>query len=368
MIKRFINEELHAIDFLELKVPQRKRPRLADVARLTGVSEATVSVVLNNRVGESARVSEETQQRIWDAVRQLGYVANPLARSLAGGRNKIIAVFTFEAIFPIDHRNFYYPFLIGIEEEASRLGYDLLLVTSPSDGTGKRHIFTDGVNRLQVADGAILLGFEIKDEVIALLDEEFPFVFVGRRDSPGDRISYVAADYTTATAEIVDFMIEQGHYHIAYLQSTKTNEASQDRKTGYVNALAHRGYRPDPSLIWRGTPDKFSGKSLQTILDQGATAIIAEDDALGNRLLDLANDKGLRCPEDFSLAVLGDPLSMLAPHHSWTTFTIPRREMGAEALRLLINQLDGGQEERLPYRSSLACTFVPGETTGPPSS
>ncbi len=346
----------------------RKRPRLADVARLTGVSEATVSVVLNNRVGESARVSKETQQRIWDAVRQLGYVANPLARSLAGGRNKIIAVFTFESIFPIDHRDFYYPFLIGIEDEASRQGYDLLLVTSPHDGMGKRHIFNDGVNRLQVADGAILLGFEIKDEVIALLDEEFPFVFVGRRDSPGDRISYVAADYTTATAEIVDFMVEQGHRRIAYLQSAKMNEASYDRKTGYDHALTQHGYRPDPLLVWIGTPDEFSGKRLDTMFAQGATAIIAEDDTLGNRVLDLASDRGLHCPADFSLAVLGDPLSMLAPQYPWTTFTIPRREMGAEAVRLLVNQLDGEQDESLPYRTSLACTFVPGETTDSPPS
>lgn len=345
---------------------QYKRPRLADVARMTGVSEATVSVVLNHRVGESARVSQETQQRIWDAVRQLGYVANPLARSLAGGRNNIIAVFTFESVFPIDHRNFYYPFLIGIEEEASRQGYDLLLVTSPDDGKGKRRVYQNGINRLQVADGAILLGFEVKDDLIALLDQEFPFVFVGRRETPGNRVSYVAAEYGPATAEIVNHMFDQGHQRIAYLESAKFNESSTDRKHGYDDALAQHGQRQDLALVWSGKSADFSGDHFDAMLAQGATAFIAEDDALGNRILTLANERGLCCPADFSLAVLGDPLSMLAPQYSWTTFIIPRREMGAEAVRLLVKLLNNEQDQTEPYRSSLPCTFVRGETSGPP--
>ena len=74
-----------------------KRPTIHDVARLAGVSEGAVSAVLNNRVGQNIRVSEATQQRIVVAVRQLGYIANPAARSLVQGRTNIIAVFTFES-------------------------------------------------------------------------------------------------------------------------------------------------------------------------------------------------------------------------------------------------------------------------------
>ena len=162
-----------------------KRPRIKDVARVAGVSEGTVSVVLNDRVGENVRVSEKTQQKIWDAVSELGYVANPVAQNLAGGQNHIIAVFTFEAIFPIDVSSFYYPFLIGIELEADRQGYDLLLITGSTDSvSGKRRIYENNVNRLSRADGAILLGHGDKQEVYRLLDEDFPFVYVGRRASP----------------------------------------------------------------------------------------------------------------------------------------------------------------------------------------
>jgi len=122
----------------------------------------------------------------------------------------------------------------------------------------------------------------------------------------------------------------------------------------------------DPALLWLGFPDEFSRDLLDALLARGATAFIAEDDALGDRVLTLANERGLVCPDDFSLAVLGDPLSMLAPKYSWTTFTIPRREMGSEAVRLLATMLDETQNHPGPYRLSLPCTFVPGETTGPP--
>src|SRR5258707_9077245 len=104
----------------------RKRPKIADVARMAETSQTAVSVVLNGRVGESVRVSEETQARIWNAVRLLGYTANPVARSLARGRNRIIGLFTFESTFPIESRDFYYPFLVGVEAEAAAEDYDLL--------------------------------------------------------------------------------------------------------------------------------------------------------------------------------------------------------------------------------------------------
>ena len=345
----------------------KKRPRISDVARLAGVSDATVSVVLNNRVGESARVSQETQRKIWAAVRELGYVANPLARSLAGGRNHIIAVFTFEPVFPLEHGNFYYPFLIGIEEQAARQGYDLLLVTSSSDDdSGKRTVYRGGVNRLRVADGAILLGFGHRHEVLNLLNEGYPFVFVGRRESPGDRISYVAGDYASATADIVQSMFQHGHRRIAYLQSTDDNEATRDRKEGYDQAHRQAGLTADPNLYRIGDADKLTADLLGAMHDDGVTAFIVENDLLGARILTLTNSLGLSCPQDFSLAVLGDPLSMLAPDYTWTTFKVPRREMGAEAVRLLIQVLQSNPEEQSgPYRCSLPCSVVPGNTIGP---
>lgn len=343
----------------------RHRPRLADVARLADVSEATASVVLNNRVGANTRVSEETQSRVWDAARSLGYVPNPLARHLAGGVNRLLAIFTFEPVFPIDLHDFYYPFLIGIEEEAARCGYDLLLVTSSTDDFAKRQIYRDGINRLQLAAGAILLGNEDKAEIERLLEDEFPFVFIGRRESANDAISYVAADYVTATADLVNHLFASGHQTIAYLLSGAAKESTYDRSRGFHRAYEEHGVMPDPDLLWAGSAEQLTAEVLRVLLQKGVTAFVTEDDGLARRVLQLADQLRLRCPDDFSLAVLGDPLNMTEPRQDWTTFSIPRREMGREAVRLLLKILSQN-EQPAPLRVTLPCTFLPGTTTAAP--
>lgn len=339
----------------------RKRPRIADVAKLAGVSEGTVSVVLNNRVGENVRVSTEKQALIWEAVRKLGYVANPMAQSLAGGQNHIIAVFTFESIFPIDSRNFYYPFLVGIEEEADAQGYDILLVTGSNGAkNGGRSIYQNGVNRLNRADGAILLGHGDRQEVQHLLEENYPFTFVGRRDSPNDNISYVAVDYISATLEVVEYLRQKGHRKIVYLRSTRHTEASQDRETGIQQSLNQNAFS---GVIWQGTPQQLTSEHIKTYIAQDYTAFVAEDDELGRRLLMLAEQMNLKCPDDFSLAVLGNPLSPMVEVPNWISFNIPRREMGREAFKLLISLLKLPVEERdKPLRKVLSCTFHEGDS------
>ncbi len=351
---------------VDLKVSTSKHPKLADVARLANVSEATVSVVLNGRVGQHVRVSEATQDKIWVAVRELGYVANPAAKSLAGGSSMIIAVFTFETIFPIEHRNFYYPFLVGIEQEARSNGYDLLLLTSIDNRQDGRHIYQNGRNRLQLADGAILLGAENnKREVLALLEDRYPFVFVGRRESPNDNISYAAADYIEATAEVVDYLFQHHHRKVAYISTTNTKESSRDREAGVRLAHQRAGIALPPGRIWHGDAAQLTLDTLDQLRQAGVTAFVVEDDLNGARILALAALAGWQCPRDFSLAVLGDPLSVVEPVHTWTSFKIPRQAMGQEAVRLLLQMLNAGDAGAdAPYRSLLPCTFVAGSTVG----
>lgn len=338
-----------------------KRPKIKDVAKLAGVSESAVSAVMNNRVGKGIRVSEATQMKIHDAIRQLGYVANPAARSLAGGQSNIIAVFTFESIFPMDHRNFYYPFLIGIEAEAARQGYDLLMITS-NDGD-RRTIYKNGINRLALADGAILLGFENKDDLHQLLDDEFPFVFIGRRELERP-LSFVMADYVSASAEIVRYITQQGHQKLLYLQSTRDHEPSWDRLEGLFVGMEESGFQRNDLLIWRGDAEDLSEGLVESYLARGVTAIVVEDDLFGKRIQEL----GYQCPQDFSLAVLGDPLSFVDNDHPWTTFKNPRRELGSEAVRLLAQLLGASDsEESGPYQTIMPCQFVQGHTVAPPN-
>jgi DNA-binding LacI/PurR family transcriptional regulator len=343
----------------------KQRIRIADVAKLARVSAGTVSAVINGRVGEKIRVSSETQQRVWDAVQELEYVANPAARSLAGGHNQLLGVFTYEPIFPVEHHNFYYRFLVGIEHEAERAGYDLVLFTSTGGTDGKRLIYRKDSNRLRLTDGAILLGLqEDKREVQRLLQEEFPFVFIGRREVPQGEISYVAPDYIEAASDVVGYIAGHGHRQIAYFRSIRYGEPAQDRERGYRLAHERLSLPLDPDLVVHLDPEALTIDLFQTFLNKGVTAFIAEDDALGLALLRVAAQLHKAPPQDFSLAVLGNPLTSSSEDiPDWTTFLVPRREIGIEAVRLLIHML-AQRDEPGPHQKMIPCLFVPGTTVG----
>jgi DNA-binding LacI/PurR family transcriptional regulator len=346
----------------------QKRPRQTDVAKLAGVSPATVSVILNNRLDGNVRIGAETRARVLAAVEQLGYVTDPVARSLAGGRNSLLGVFTFEPIFPLQQRDFYYPFLVGIEQEAEQSGYDLLLFTSIRSIDGHRRIYQGNINRLRVADGAILLGSEqSKEELRRLVADRYPFIFVGRRELADTPISYVAADYATATAKIVAEMLACGHQQIVYLGALNENESHRDRYTGYLVAHRQLGLSHLVATAQRIGAQVITPAFLQQELERGITAFVLESGgSLIAPFFQAMTTLGKCAPADFSLAVLGDPLTDFVAPYPVVSFTIPREAMGRRAVQLLTELL---QTPYLPQmrQETLACTYSPGVTIAPPA-
>lgn len=341
---------------------QTKRPRLADVARLAGVSPATVSLVINDRVTGNVRIPPETQQRVLAAAEELGYVADPVAQSLARGRNGLLGVFTFEAIFPVTQRDFYYPFLVGIERAAETLGFDLLLFTSTSIGDGRRRIYRNGRNRLRLADGAVLLGTEeSKVEMQRLVAEGYPFVFVGRRDLPGDEeVAYVAADYTAATCELIGRMAAAGHRRIAYVGADEETESLLDRRHGYGMGLAANGLEEETNLVCLCPEHQVDVATLQALRTRGATAVVTETGPVAYALLRSCAEAGIAVPDDLSVGLLGDPFGDIDVTLDLSGFSIPREEMGAQAVHLLARILDNAASG--VQQISLPCTPVAGST------
>jgi DNA-binding LacI/PurR family transcriptional regulator len=322
-------------------------------------------LVINNRVDGAVRISAETQRRVWDAVRTLGYVPNPVARSLATGRNRLLGVFTYEAVFPVQQHNFYYPFLVGIEEEAEAQDYNLILFTRASGPDGRRTVYKDGMNSVRIADGAIFLGAgERRDELVTLQQEGFPFVYVGRREVPGTPINCVAAAYAEATAEIISYMVGLGHRRMAYIGNPERTEAAQDREAGFRAAHAQLGIPLDERLIMRISPSACTPDTLRGLLERGVTGIAAENTGLVGAIMEAAGALDRVIPRDLSVATLGDPMTTAEAIPAMTTFLIPRQEMGAQAVRLLIDNIVRPAGE--PRNVTLPCVFVPGHTVTPP--
>jgi DNA-binding LacI/PurR family transcriptional regulator len=326
---------------------KRKRAvLLVDVANYAGVSQATVSVVLNNQFDKNIRVSEQTRKRVLNAAQTLNYTPNLAARSLAGRRNNIIAIFTYEPIFPYEQRNFLFPFLVGIEQETERAGYDLLLTTSTGGEDGKRSIYRNGINRIQ---------------------EDFPVVFLGHREFPSVTSSYVAADYITATARITEYILSKGHTHINYVGMKGQNEPSNERKLGYTQAMQKTGNESNCYFVTLDSPEEIDATVLMSALKYGATAFITEDYIICNRIVRAAKDTGLQIPESFSIAVLGGPSEPGLPKYDWTSFLIPDLEMGRTAVSILLKILASSEKGNLHI--VLDCSIHYGSTVAePPSS
>lgn len=156
-----------------------RAPRQADIAAAAGVSQTTVSLILSGNT-DGVRLSESTRQRVLKAAEKLGYVPDPVATRLASSRNHMLGVYTFASAFPTDVDGFYYPILVGIEEEAAALGQDLVLFT----GTGGLEARADdklAIRRTRIADGCLFFGRHVPEEPIDwLLGGGFPLVYIGR--------------------------------------------------------------------------------------------------------------------------------------------------------------------------------------------
>jgi len=326
------------------------------------VSQATVSLVISGGAA-SSQVAESTRQAVLEAAAELGYTVNAVARSLKGGRNRMLGLYTFEPVFPVGQRDFYFPFLLGVEEATAARGYDLLLFSSAT-AEGNRRIYARGVNRLKVADGCVLLGRHLhRDDLAELAKEDFPFVFVGRREVPGVRLSYVAADYVGATGELVANLAALGHRRVAYLQLADDQEPTRDRFDGFRRGLDQAGISEDDVIVHSGA---VTADLLRQWLAGGVTALLvepAEDDTAIVEVERAAAEAGVGIPEDCSVVLLGDPPFSDPGRREWTRFSVPREDMGREAVRLLLELLDN--EDGQPRRTYLGCTQIAGDSVAP---
>ncbi|MFF2378445.1 LacI family DNA-binding transcriptional regulator [Streptomyces xiamenensis] len=337
----------------------RRRVTQQDIARISGVSQTTVSLVLNNRLDAGVRIAPETRERVLEAIAETGYVADPVARRMVARRNRIIGVFTYEAVFPSGTRDFYQPFLAGIEESAEQLGCDLLLLTSAPVVDGRRRIFHDG-NRFRLADGCILLGRETDSgELARLVAEDYPFVSVGRRADAGGPVPYVGADYPGAVAALVAEAVDSGHRRLAYLGSGSRAESRGDRRDGFTAALTATGAT---GTVLAGETAELIAR-LPELLADGVTALFVEEPADCQQLADRLGELGHPVPAGISIVALGDPTRPATADIDFTGFRIPRREMGRQAVEVLSALLE---EESTATQRLLGCASHRGASLAPP--
>ncbi|MFN4211074.1 MAG: LacI family DNA-binding transcriptional regulator [Devosia sp.] len=338
-----------------------KRLTQRDIARLAGVSQATVSLVLNGASSAEGRIPAETRDRVIKVIRETGYVADPVARRMVKGLNRILGVFTYEPAFPSAQADFYTPFLLGIEEAAEQFGYDLLLMTGAGrDAAGRKRMFGDN-SRLRLADGCLILGAQFDpDELAQLVASDYPYVAVGRRDDAGGPVRYVGADYVTATAALVERALAMGHRAFAFIGQTDISESVRDRWQGFETALQGQGQLVHLDSRTGSAPQA----QLAAVRQAGASIVFFGELADAVAFDDCARASGLSVPGDLSIVALGSSLRIERNRRAFASYAIPREDMGRQATAMLIQTL---VDPTIVQQTLLDCALVPGETLAPPT-
>lgn len=312
----------------------RRTATMWQVAERAGVSQATVSLVLNNAPGN--RVTEATRARVMEAVEALGYRTNAFAKSLRSGQSGMIGFVSDEvATSPFAGR-----LLKGAQMQAWESGHIILSV----DTFGEKALEASAIDMMlsyRVLGVIYASMYHQIVEVPKALDE-VPTV-VANAQSLSGRFSSVFPDEVQGGYIATRQLLEAGHERIGYIdiQSSESRlPAGTGRREGYRRALAEAGLAADPRLIRYGTGIVEDGLALTAeLLDEpdAPTAIFCGNDRTAWGAYRAIEARGLRVPEDCSIVGFDDQ-DTVAPYldPGLTTVALPYERMAREAVSLLL--------------------------------
>ncbi|MFD0961158.1 LacI family DNA-binding transcriptional regulator [Paenibacillus chungangensis] len=315
-----------------------------EVAKLAGVSEATVSRVLNN-VGP---MREETRVRVMKAAAELGYEPNALAQQFARRRSGNIGVILpFVPKVHLFSTYYFSEILSGIGEAAQRLGYDLLLIfRDPEQSPDYAKLF-----RTQKVDACILLGSrDVPEERTALAEmkrEGHPFCLVNQR-FPEESFLSVDANHVAGSRMATRHLLDRGYTRIAFLNGPLHYSNSRDRLEGYAAELAAAGIRHADDWLLEGNYSRKSGYELaervaEGIASRSVDAVFAANDRMAIGLMQGLKELGLEAGRDYAIVGYDDSDGSRLTSPGLTSVAVPFYEMGTMAAERVLEELaDGG--------------------------
>jgi LacI family transcriptional regulator, repressor for deo operon, udp, cdd, tsx, nupC, and nupG len=310
--------------------------RIQDVARLAAVSTATVSRAL----ATPERVSPEARARVLEAIARVGYVPNPMARSLRSQKSRMVLV-----VLPNLDNIFFSKILRGIEETLFESGYGMII--GDLDGSpGKEAHFAAFTSAGQV-DGAILLNGHLfgqtRDGRGVPARTNVPLIALCEA-IPGVDIPQIEVDNHAAARGMTHYLASLGHPRIAYVGGPVGNVLERERFRGYRDGLSDVGLPFDPDLVWPGDYSLEAGASAgRDIAGRHVrpTAVFCSNDEMAIGLMRSLMSAGIAVPGDISVAGFDDIefAGMIEP--SLTTIRQPRRDLGRTGALVLLDILRG---------------------------
>lgn len=329
-----------------------KRITIGDVAAQAGVSVATVSKVLNGRYG----VAKDTSTRVKAVIDELGYESSLIARSMRSQRTNVLGILV------ADFEPFSTELLKGAALAIRGSGYEVV-VYSGGHGHDQAGWERRYLSRLSgtLTDGTILVTPTVVDVV-----NDSPVVAVDAHTGSSG-MPTVASDNLKGAIVATEHLIGLGHRRIGFLAGRPDLESAQLREQGYRQALAAAGIAVEPELVLVGgyTAADAAAPARQLLeMDNPPTAIFAANDLSAIETIEVAQGLGLRVPDDVSVVGFDNVPESALIEPSLTTIDQSIQQMGFEAVRLLIGQIE--DPSRPPVHVTLPTELVVRQSSGPP--
>jgi DNA-binding LacI/PurR family transcriptional regulator len=319
---------------------KNKLPTMYDVAKLAGVSQPTVSRVLNQN-DTSVPISDETRQRVLAAVEQLGYRPNVVARSLRTQRTQTVALLI------ADLSNGFYQLLArAVQDVARQHDYEVLISNSDHLYENEKH-FCEIVLRRGV-DGVIMAPqhLSISELNQFFLQTQIPFVMLGRHiDHPNFDVVFV--DDERAIYEATTWLIQNGgHQKLGFIGVPAALPPGLGRQHGFTRAVQDAGLMLDPSsVIVDGDFTLEGGKrAARKLIENGdlPSALVVINDLMAIGLILTLQEAGYRVPEDVAVLGFDDIPEATIVRPALTTIAQYPREIGRKLAEALFSRLESG--------------------------
>lgn len=315
------------------------RTTIADVAKVAGVSKATVSRVLS---GNYEYMKPQTRESVEEAIEILGYRPSSVARSLTSKRTNTTAILVSDVGNP-----FYADVIHGVEDVAFTGGYDVFLCNTNYD-TGRGLTFIRSLIDKRV-DGILIMSSSMSDMWLAELSKNnVPAVVLDWEvKATNADVSTIGIDYTTGIQTAVDHLVALGHRHLVHVSGPLGLQTARDRRNAFWSALAKHGIPVEAAPVIEGDLQIAGGReAVKQImrLSPRPTAVFTANDLTAIGVVAGARAEGLSVPHDLSVIGLDDIWLAEQTDPPLTTVGMPRYEIGQLAMQMLFDLLDKNDE------------------------
>lgn len=311
---------------------------IKDVAQLAGVSPSTVSRTCKN----NPSISEETKEKVRQAMAELGYEPNFQASNLASQNSRTIGIVLPPSQTETYENAFYLEAIRGISSFCNQKQYINTVVTGNTDEELLSVIKT--MSRSGQVDGFIVLYSKQDDLVINhLYNEGFLYVLIGKAYQNINQTIYIDNDNILASKEATEHLINLGHKKIAYLGGDNSLMFDADRRSGYQLALAANGLEIEPKYCTElPYKKKDQVKVITELLNEKdrPTAIVVCDDILAFTLEDICQELGLSIPDDIAIVSFNNSLIAKLATPKLTSVDVNSYQLGIESASQMINHIE----------------------------